>query len=53
MLESLFNKVARMRACNFIEKRLRHRCFPLKSAKFEEHLRTTTSTATEFWRIGF
>ena len=36
--ESLFNKVAVLRACSFIKKSLRHRCFPVKFAKF---LRTT------------
>ena len=36
--ESLFNKVAVLRTCNFIKKRLQHRCFPVKFAKF---LRTT------------
>ena len=33
MLESLFNKVAGLRGWNFI-KRLQHRCFPGKFAKF-------------------
>ena len=32
MLESLFNKVACLLACNFIRKRPQHRCFP--AAKF-------------------
>ena len=47
MLESLFNKVAGFKVCNFIKKRLKHRCFPKKFAKFlrtsifEEHLETT------------
>ena len=27
--KSLFNKVAGLQACNFIEKRLQHRCFPV------------------------
>ena len=40
-LESLFNKVAGLRACNFIKKRLQHRCFPVKLAKFYKHLQTT------------
>ena len=31
---SLFNKVAGLKACNFIKKRLQHRCFPVKFAKF-------------------
>ena len=35
MLESLFifNKVADLQACNFIKKRLQHRCFPVKFTK--------------------
>ena len=33
-LESLFNKVASPQACNLIKKRLQHRCFPMKYAKF-------------------
>ena len=32
MLESLFNRVAYLKACNFIRKRLQYRCFPV--AKF-------------------
>ena len=45
MLEPVFNKYAGLKACNFIEKRLQHRCFPLKFAKFlrtplfTEHIR--------------
>ena len=43
-LESLFNKVAGLEACNFIKKRIQQRCFPVKFAKlfktpfFTEHL---------------
>ena len=37
VLESLFNKVAGLKTCNFIRKRLRHRCFPVI---FENCLRT-------------
>ena len=33
MLESLFNNVAGFKSCNFIEKRLQHRCFPVNIAK--------------------
>ena len=29
MLESLFNKVAGLQVCNFIKKRLQHKCFPV------------------------
>ena len=34
MLESLFGKIASLRAENFIKKRLQHSCFPVKFAKF-------------------
>ena len=34
MLESLFNKVAHLKACNFIKKRIQHRCFLVTFAKF-------------------
>ena len=44
-LESLFNKVPVLQACNFIKKRLQQSCFPVNIAKFLrtlffiEHLR--------------
>ena len=34
VLESLLNKVADLKTCNFIKRRLQHRCFPVKFAKF-------------------
>ena len=34
MLEFLFNKIAGLKACNFIKKRLQHRLFPVNIAKF-------------------
>ena len=34
VLKSLFNKVAGLKACSFIKKRLQHRCFPVNIAKF-------------------
>ena len=34
VLESVFNKFASLRASNFITKKLQHRCFPVKFAKF-------------------
>ena len=34
VLEPLFNKVAGFQTYNFIKKRLQHRCFPMKFAKF-------------------
>ena len=44
MLESLFNKIADLKACNFIKKRLQYGCFPvyivqfLGTTYFMEHL---------------
>ena len=35
---SLFNKVAGPQACNFIKKRLQHRCVPVKLENFYKHL---------------
>ena len=32
--ESLFNKVAGLKICNFFKKRLQDRCFPVNIAKF-------------------
>ena len=34
VLESLFKRVAALKACNFIKTRLLHRCFPMNIAKF-------------------
>ena len=34
VLESLFNKVAGLKVCNFIKKRLQGRCFPVNVGKF-------------------
>ena len=36
VVESLFNKVAGLRASSFIKKKLQHRCFPVKLAKFKD-----------------
>ena len=33
-VESLFNNVASLKTCNFIKKRLQHKCFPVNSATF-------------------
>ena len=46
--EFLFNKVADLRACNFIKKRLQHRYFPVKFAKF---LRTPFFTEHLQWLL--
>ena len=54
MLKSHFNKVADQKACNFVKKKLRHRCFPVKFAKFfrtpffTEHLCVAASEYTVF-----
>ena len=34
VLESLLNKFPVLKGCNFIKKRLQHRCFPVKFHKF-------------------
>ena len=34
VLESLFNNIAGLQACNVIKKRIQHRCFPVHIAKF-------------------
>ena len=50
MLEFLVNKVAGFQACNFIKKRLKHRCF---SAKFGKSLRASILHNTSggcFWK---
>ena len=53
MLASLFNKIAALQGCNFIKKRLQHRCLPVKFVKsildtyFKEHLRATASRSSD------
>ena len=42
MLKSLFNKIACLKSCNFIRKKLQH-CKIFKSACSKENLRTTAS----------
>ena len=42
------NKVAGLKACNFIKKRLQHRCLPVKFAKF---LRTPFFTEYLLWLL--
>ena len=34
VLESLFDKVARLKVCKFIKTRFQHKCFPVNFAKF-------------------
>ena len=49
-----FNKAARLKICNFIKKRLKHRCFPVNIAKFLrtfsfiEHLRWLLSDLRKY-----
>ena len=50
MLEFLFNKVAGLQTCNFINKKLHHRCF---SVKFAKSLRASFLQSTSggcFWK---
>ena len=47
MLKSLFNKIACLKACNFIKKKLQH-CKIFKTAFSEENLRTTASVYLKF-----
>ena len=55
VLKSLFNKVASLQTCNFIKRRLQHRCFSckiweiFKNTYFEEYLRTTASVVSFSW----
>ena len=46
VLESLLNKVAGLKACNFIRKRLQRKCFPLNIVNF---LRTAFFVVEHFW----
>ena len=46
VVEFLFNKVATLKGCNFVKKKLRHTCFPVNIAKF---LRTSFFTEHLWW----
>ena len=54
-----FNNVAGPQGCNFIKKRLRHRCFPVNVAKFlrtrffTEHLRWLLQDLFSKWKTSF
>ena len=49
MLETLFDRVAGPRECNFIEQRLLHSCFPLKFYEiFKEHLFSQNTSGNSF-----
>ena len=50
MQESIFNRVTGLKACNFVKKKLQHRCFPVKPAKF---LKTYPAAASEFCSGGY
>ena len=52
---SLFlNKVAGLQACNFIQKRLQHKCFPVNITNFLEHpfWKTSANNCFCFLHIG-
>ena len=49
-MESRFDKVATLKSCNFIKKRLQHRCFPVNIAKF---LRTVFFIEHHWWLLLF
>ena len=48
VLESFFNNVSGPQVCNFINKKLQHRCFPVNIAKF---LRTTFFIEHLWWLL--
>ena len=48
VLESVFNKVAGLKAYNFIKNRLQHRCFPVNIAKI---LRTNNLKSICEWQL--
>ena len=50
MLESLFNKVAGLKAFSFIKKRLQHMCFSVKFAKF---FRAPIIIIISFFKLDF
>ena len=45
-----FNKVADLKAWNFIEKRLQHRCFPVKFAKFSRTHFLQNNSGGRYWK---
>ena len=48
MLESLFTKTAGLQICNFIKKRIQHRCFPVNIAEF---LRIAVFIEQLWWKL--
>ena len=55
VLKSLFNKVSGLHLAVLSEKRLRHRCFPVKLLRtrfFIEHLQTTASERAQDLKNG-
>ena len=55
-MESLFDKVAGLKSCNFIKKRFQHNCFPVSNAiyiYFKKHLRTAISVSCEVLCYSF
>ena len=52
LLESLFNKVAELRACNFIKIWLQHRCFSVIIAKFLRTVFLQNTSSGCFYRCS-
>ena len=50
VLKSHLNKAADRKTCNFIKKRLQHRCFPVNITKFLKNWFWRTSAYACFWR---
>ena len=50
VLESLLNKFATLKLCNFIKKRLQHKCFPVKFHKFLRAPFFTEHVCDCFWK---
>ena len=50
VLESLLNKVAGLKVCNFIKKRLKHRCFPVKLHKFSRAPFLQNNASGRVWK---
>ena len=51
MLDSLFNKVSGLKACNFIKKRLQRKCFSVNIAKFLRTAFLQNTSGGCFWNM--
>ena len=50
VLEPLFYKVGALKACNFIKKKLQHRCFSVKFSKFSKTFFLQNTPGGYFWK---